>query len=287
MDAIAIRTSNDDVDGIHVNPLRYCDITRVLQNEIQISTLILELPHRELGGKLTPWDDVVEMSSFCQRNNVAFHCDGARIFESAAGYNKTLEEVAAPFDSVYISFYKGIGAITGAMLLGEKRFCDDARIWLNRFGGNLYTLLPYAISCWDNFRKNAGNDNSSISFTEKKRKMQHIVSLLRNEISISEIVTFDPEFPQTSMVHCYILDASVAQCEKARNTAEDESGIKVFSRIRSITDKICRSDFTPNSGAYFEWSIGEGNCHISDDEIVRGWKCFTRALREIQKLRQE
>ena len=54
--------------------------------EIDLSTLILELPHREIGGKLTPWNEVEEISRLCKKHNVHFHCDGARIFEASAGY---------------------------------------------------------------------------------------------------------------------------------------------------------------------------------------------------------
>ena len=56
-----------------------------------------------------------------------------------------MSEIASVFDSVYISFYKGLGSISGAMIMGEKDFCDEARVWLRRFGGNLYTLLPYCM----------------------------------------------------------------------------------------------------------------------------------------------
>jgi hypothetical protein len=51
-----------------------------------VSTLILELPHREVGGKLTPWDEVEGMSRLCEKRGMRFHCDGARIFEASAGY---------------------------------------------------------------------------------------------------------------------------------------------------------------------------------------------------------
>lgn len=51
-----------------------------------VSTLMLELPHREIGGKLTPWDEVEEISRLCESRGIQLHCDGARIFEASAGY---------------------------------------------------------------------------------------------------------------------------------------------------------------------------------------------------------
>jgi hypothetical protein len=53
---------------------------------VDLSTFILELPHREIGGKLTPWAEVEEISRLCKARGVQFHCDGARIFEASAGY---------------------------------------------------------------------------------------------------------------------------------------------------------------------------------------------------------
>merc|ERR1719276_761218 len=97
--------------------------------ETGLSTLIIELPHRELGGRLTPWEDVISIGELCKKNGVKYHCDGARIFEASAGYGKSLSELADPFDSFYISFYKGLGSISGAMLMGNKEFCDEARVW--------------------------------------------------------------------------------------------------------------------------------------------------------------
>lgn len=148
MNAVVIDTSqNTYASSVGVPPIRLSDVESTLSETYStLSSFILELPHRELGGKLTPWDDVVRIGELCKKRGIRYHCDGARIFEAAAGYDMELRQVAEPFDSIYISFYKGLGAISGAMLIGKKEFCDEARIWLRRFGGNLYTLLPYFMS---------------------------------------------------------------------------------------------------------------------------------------------
>ena len=48
--------------------------------------------------------------------------DGARLWEAMSGFGKDPHEVAMGFDSVYVSFYKGIGGLGGAMLLGGVNF---------------------------------------------------------------------------------------------------------------------------------------------------------------------
>jgi threonine aldolase len=151
MDALVIRTDPGE-RGIDVPPMGF----RHVQNSLErfksthnislagdsLSTLIIELPHREIGGKCTPFEDLLQIRELCHRERVILHCDGARIFEATTGYSKSPADLTSLFDTVYISFYKGLAGASGAMLLGSREFCDEARIWLRRFGGNLYTLLP-------------------------------------------------------------------------------------------------------------------------------------------------
>ena len=72
------------------------------------------------------------------------HLDGARLWESGPFYGRSYAQIAALFDSVYVSFYKGIGAVAGAMLCGSRPLVEEARIWQRRHGGNLVALYPYA-----------------------------------------------------------------------------------------------------------------------------------------------
>eukprot|EP00593_Proboscia_inermis_P005780 CAMPEP_0171327026 /NCGR_PEP_ID=MMETSP0816-20121228/117820_1 /TAXON_ID=420281 /ORGANISM="Proboscia inermis, Strain CCAP1064/1" /LENGTH=583 /DNA_ID=CAMNT_0011826645 /DNA_START=88 /DNA_END=1840 /DNA_ORIENTATION=+ len=271
-------------------PMRFNDVqtafeshrTQTQQTELGVSTLILELPHRELGGKLTPWQEVLEIGTLCRTEGVKFHCDGARIFEASAGYHKSLPEVTEPFDSVYISFYKGIGALSGAMLLGDAQFCSEARTWLRRFGGNLYTLLPYAVSAWAGYRHKLGVDRGADNiassdecerptFRDKQEKMIRLVAMLSNENPIvPNTLSFDPPVPQTCMVHGY-LTSSLVDCETSRDEVLKELGISVLSRMRSIeTDEKVDHGFRTK----FEWAIGDGNYHIDDEVFLNGWSAF-------------
>src|SRR5437773_5210355 len=73
--------------------------------------------------------------------------DGARLWEAREYFApKSLADLCAPFDSVYVSFYKGIGALAGAMLLGPQDFIAEARVWRRRQGGTLVQLHPFVAS---------------------------------------------------------------------------------------------------------------------------------------------
>jgi threonine aldolase len=134
--------------GLHLVPLASA-ITPITLADVHqlaepIATLLIELPQRELGGLLPAWDELVAIVAHARERNWHVHLDGARLWESGPYYGRSYAEIAALFDSVYVSFYKGIGAIAGAMLCGSQPFIDEARIWQRRHGGNLMALYPYA-----------------------------------------------------------------------------------------------------------------------------------------------
>jgi threonine aldolase len=52
-------------------------------------------------------------------------------------------EIAAGFDSVYLSLYKGIGGLSGA--LGSHEFVACAAEWFKRQGGNVIHRSPYVV----------------------------------------------------------------------------------------------------------------------------------------------
>ena len=77
-------------NGVSIPPIRLKDVRETfdrLQDYVNdVAAMIIELPHRELGGKLTPWEEVEEIATLCRERGIKFHCDGARIFEASAGY---------------------------------------------------------------------------------------------------------------------------------------------------------------------------------------------------------
>jgi threonine aldolase len=111
-----------------------------------IAALLLELPQREIGGLLPTWDELVAQVEWAREQNIAVHMDGARLWEAQPFYGRPHAEIAALFDSVYVSFYKGLGGIAGAALAGDAALVAEARVWQRRQGGNLPTMYPYVVA---------------------------------------------------------------------------------------------------------------------------------------------
>jgi hypothetical protein len=254
-------------------PIVLSDVEQSLSSrDSHIKTLILEHPHRELGGQLTPHADLIEIAKLCKSRGVKLHLDGARIWEAsgAHGGQYSLQDIASNFDTCYVSFYKGIGAITGAMLLGPNAFCVEARVWLRRFGGNLFSLAPYAISCYDGFKKRDDTSNKDgsprMSFVQKADKMRSVVRVLSSSPVISAVLSFRPPVPETSLVHA-IIQGSREDAEAARDAVAARTGVFVFDRLRGSYQE-------DNQRQYFEWNMGSFNGLVSDELIAGAWADF-------------
>ena len=113
----------------------------------RLAALLVEPPAREIGGQLPAWEELTELAALARARDVHLHMDGARLWEAREAYAPhSLADICALFDSVYVSFYKGIGALSGAMLAGTSEFAREARVWRKRHGGTLWQLHPYVAS---------------------------------------------------------------------------------------------------------------------------------------------
>jgi threonine aldolase len=187
------------LQGLHLVPLASA-VTPIALADLQqlaepVATLLLELPQRELGGLLPAWDELVAMTELARERGWHMHLDGARLWESAPYYGRTYAQIAALFDSVYVSFYKGIGAIAGAMLCGSQPLIDEARIWQRRHGGNLMALYPYA---------NVAEASFDLRISKMKPYRDAALWLAKLIAAQPGTVRVQPVPPPTNMFHCYL-----------------------------------------------------------------------------------
>jgi threonine aldolase len=110
------------------------------------AALLVELPQRDLGGQLPAWDDLVAQIDWAHGVGAAVHMDGARFWGCGAYYERPLDAVAELFDTVYVSFYKEIGALSGAAVAGPVDVIAEVREWRRRHGGTLHGMWPHAAS---------------------------------------------------------------------------------------------------------------------------------------------
>jgi threonine aldolase len=109
-------------------------------------TLLLELPLRDAGYLLPTWDELTAVVAAARDRGARVHFDGARLWESTTYLGHDLAEIAALADSVYVSFYKTLGGISGAALAGPADLIAQARAWRHRYGGQLFQQWPAALA---------------------------------------------------------------------------------------------------------------------------------------------
>merc|ERR1711871_786277 len=98
--------------------------------------------------------------------------DGARLWEVQPYYGKPLAEICALFDSVYVSFYKGVNALGGAMLCGTSQFTQRARYFQAQAGGKPFCMSPYTLHSQLKLRE------SLPRFQARYERMKQLVALL-------------------------------------------------------------------------------------------------------------
>ena len=181
---------------------------------------LLELPYRPLGGQLPTWDELLAIKAWTAERGIPFHLDGARIWQCTSFYQKSYQEIGALFDSVYVSFYKDIGALCGAMLLGTAEFIAEARVWQRRHGGNLFTQAPFVVSA------KAGIERVLPQIEQWVNRAKDIAAVF-NEF---EAITIRPYPPQVNFFQIFIRGDHEALTAKHHALAQ-ETGTFLFSKL--------------------------------------------------------
>lgn len=214
--------------------------------EEEIACLLLELPQREIGGKLPDYQTIVKISEYCKEKGIRLHLDGARLFEILPYYQKSAAEICSLFDSVYISFYKGIGGLAGAILAGGKEFTQQSKVWKRRHGGDLISLYPYIISADYYFDKR---------ISKMEQYYEDAIELAALFNSCPSIQT-KPAVPVSNMFHVHIAWPK-EQLEAVLEEIYYKTGIGLTSYLRQ----------TNQSSVSFEVSVGDQYNSIPRDKL--------------------
>ncbi len=89
------------------------------------------------GGACYDIAELEKMSAFCKQNNLAFHLDGARLFNALVYKNESPEQYGQLFDTISICLSKGLGCPVGSLLLGSKEHIRKARRIRKVLGGGM------------------------------------------------------------------------------------------------------------------------------------------------------
>ena len=213
-----------------------------------LAAVTVELPLRRAGYRVPPWDELVGIVDDAEYRGAAMHLDGARLWECAPYYERSLAEIADLADTVYVSFYKGLGGLAGGALCGDAATVAAVRMWSARAGCLPYRMTPYAASAL------AGLHN------EAPRMREHYERAVRIAARVDALdgVTVAPNPPQSNAFVVHVA-AAYDDLIAARDRVRERHGIDAFAWATR----------SPNPrGASFECVVTRAMDELTDDEIV-------------------
>jgi threonine aldolase len=89
------------------------------------------------GGSCYDFKEIKKIKTVCIENKLAFHLDGARIWNALVAKNETAKQYGELFDSISICLSKSLGCPVGSLLLGKKDYIKKARRVRKVFGGGM------------------------------------------------------------------------------------------------------------------------------------------------------
>jgi len=110
----------------------------------EVGVIVIESPIRRRLGELFDYEEMGRVCQFAREQGIATHLDGARLFMASGYMGLTPQEIAAHFDTVYVSMWKYFNAPSGAILAGPRELLDGLFHERRMFGGALPQAWPFA-----------------------------------------------------------------------------------------------------------------------------------------------
>lgn len=108
------------------------------KNYLPISSLVVvENTTNKGGGGCWDFTELERIKQVCTDNNLAYHLDGARLFNALVAKNESPVQYGKLFDTISICLSKGLGAPIGSLLLSSRDNIYKALRIRKLFGGGM------------------------------------------------------------------------------------------------------------------------------------------------------
>lgn len=147
------------------------------------------------GIPITP-EYTQQVSDLARKNGLAFHIDGARIFNAAVAQNVPVTALTDPADSVMFCLSKGLGSPVGSMLVGSAKFIARARHYRKMLGGGMRqagVLAAAGLISLETMSKRLGDDHV------RAKKMADGLKTIKG-------IVLDENTPYTNMIFFNLAD---------------------------------------------------------------------------------
>lgn len=89
------------------------------------------------GGAVYDLEEIKKIRALCDREKLALHLDGARLWNALEVTGEDPKEYGALFDTISLCFSKGLGCPVGSVLVGSREQMHEALRIRKVFGGGM------------------------------------------------------------------------------------------------------------------------------------------------------
>ncbi|MDZ7775745.1 MAG: GntG family PLP-dependent aldolase [Bacteroidales bacterium] len=140
------------------------------------------------GGSLWDFQELKKIRQECDALGLAYHLDGARLFNALAETNQTTRDYGQLFDSISICLSKGLGAPVGSVLTGSREFISQARRIRKVMGGAMRQagfLAAAGMYALDNHREQLREDHQKArTLGQALRELTYVVEVMPVQTNI-------------------------------------------------------------------------------------------------------
>ena len=165
------------------------------------SLVCIENTTNKGGGACWDMEELKKIKEICRTNNLAYHLDGARLWNAMVTSGHTPEQYGALFDTISVCLSKGLGCPVGSLLVGNKTLIDKALRIRKVLGGGMRQagyLAAAGIYALDNHIKRLKEDHikakeiaevlETLSFVKKVEPTEtNIIIFELNESKMGEL----------------------------------------------------------------------------------------------------
>jgi len=142
------------------------------------SLVCIENTTNKGGGACWDFDELKKIKKVCAENELAYHLDGARLFNALVVKKESPKQYGELFDTISICLSKGLGAPVGSLLIGTKNAMEKALRIRKLFGGGMRQagyLAAAAIYALDNNVARLAEDHKKAKELSETLKLCSVV----------------------------------------------------------------------------------------------------------------
>ncbi|MGH9470510.1 MAG: threonine aldolase family protein [Terriglobia bacterium] len=163
------------------------------ENRARTGLIALESSSNLAGGSVYPQEVTDDICERAHAAGIPVHLDGARIFNASVALDRPVTELTRNCDSVMFCFSKGLGAPVGSMLVGSRKFIEEARVVRKMLGGGMRqagVLAAAALVALEESPKRLHMDHANAKFLAEGLAELPAIRLDPSQV-VTNIVVFD------------------------------------------------------------------------------------------------